>query len=102
MPSMGTCPICNGSGRVPAESILHESLWKIKKNIAGWDAETDTMCCKNCGGQTMSVHGIGQVPLRKDNNEPCVHKYLGQQAGRCYWKYTCEYCGDNYSIDSGD
>jgi hypothetical protein len=39
----GTCPVCNGSGRVSAGDS------KYKKVIAGYDIETDTFRCNNCG-----------------------------------------------------
>ena len=91
----GVCPVCNGSGRVPAGTA------KYKEITAGYDKETDTLACGNCGGQTMSMKATGKVPLRSDGT-PCVHKYFAREAGRCYVVYTCEDCGDSYGIDSGD
>ena len=44
-PTQGTCPVCNGSGRVSAEGVAHKSV------IYGYDAATDTLQCRNCGGQ---------------------------------------------------
>lgn len=89
----GVCPVCNGTGRAPASSS------PFLRN--GYDKETDTVRCINCGGQTMSLRPTGRVRLRKDGT-PCTHKYKGHIAGRCYTTYVCEHCGDTYSIDSGD
>jgi hypothetical protein len=88
----GVCPVCNGSGRVPAGNY---------RGIYGYDKATDTIGCRNCGGQTMSMRATGKVRLRRDGT-PCEHKYVGHNAGRCYTVYTCEHCGDTFSIDSGD
>lgn len=87
----GVCPVCNGTGRVPAESIRYY----------GYDRATDTNQCQNCGGQTMSLKPTGRVRLRPDGTA-CTHSYRGHIAGRCYTQYVCEYCGDSYGIDSGD
>lgn len=91
----GTCPVCNGTTRVPAGDD------KYKHIMASYDPEDDTFACRNCGGQTMWVQATGKVPLRPDGT-PCTHRYLGAQAGRCYYRYRCEECGDTYDIDSGD
>lgn len=92
----GTCPVCKGSGRVPAGDD------KYKHVIAGYNKEDDTFPCTNCGGQTMFGRPTGKVNLRKDNGEPCIHEYEYRKAGRCYHVYTCIYCGFKYDIDSGD
>lgn len=94
--NQATCPVCNGSGRkpVPADSKWHES-------IRGYDKETHTLACTNCGGQTMGGNATGKVNTRPDGT-PCVHDYAYQNAGRCYHRYTCTRCGDVYCIDSGD
>jgi hypothetical protein len=91
----GVCPVCNGTGRVPAGTA------KYKEVTVGYDKSTDTLPCRNCGGQTMSMKATGKVRLRPDGT-PCEHKYVGHVAGRCYVVYTCEHCGDTYDIDSGD
>lgn len=91
----GECPVCNGTGRVAAGNE------KYKEVSAGYDKQTDTLPCRNCGGQTMSAKGTGRVRLRPDGT-PCTHKYFARNAGRCYTVYTCELCGDSYGIDSGD
>lgn len=98
---MGTCPACNGNLRVPCEneSTRHYGL---KYGWYGYDKETDTIPCGNCGGQYQWGNPTGEVLLRKDNGEPCVHEYRGYSKGRCYTGYTCIHCGDEYSIDSGD
>lgn len=94
----GTCPKCDGSTRRPVpESYSGRDL----RHIYGYDAETDTFPCNNCGGQTMSGRPAGVVPLRLDGT-PCLHEYVHQNAGRCYHRYTCKHCGDVYHIDSGD
>lgn len=89
----GTCPVCNGTGRAP----YIQGHWYGYK----YDRATNTVCCYNCGGQTMSLTPTGKVPLRPDGT-PCTHEYKGRNAGRCYTTYTCKHCGDTYSIDSGD
>lgn len=90
---MGICPVCNGTGRAPASSSPYSRY--------DYDKATDTIACRNCGGQTMSLKPTGKVRLRPDGT-PCHHSYKGYEAGRCYTTYVCEHCGDRYSIDSGD
>ena len=93
---MGDCPVCNGTGRIPAGDDKYKSF------TASYDKETDTFACRNCGGQTMSCRGTGKVFLRPDGT-PCKHSYKGENAGRCYTKYHCIHsCGDTFGIDSGD
>lgn len=89
----GICPACMGTGRRPAEGV------KWARMLASYDEASHTLSCQNCGGHTMSGVGTGKVPLREDGS-PCLHEYKGQQAGNCYVKYTCVYCGDHYGIDS--
>ncbi len=91
----GTCPVCNGSGRKAAGD------YKYKHVIAGYDKDTDTLACTNCGGQYMWGSPKGQVRLNKDG-QPCKHTYPSQTVGRCLTEYTCSECGDRYQIDSGD
>lgn len=93
--SYGICPVCNGSARVPAGDTPYKTM------MATYDKETDTLACRNCGGQTMSCIATGKVQLREDGT-PCTHEYEGRGAGRCYVVYTCIHCGDSYDIDSGD
>lgn len=92
---LGTCPVCNGSGRVAAGD------YKYKHVVAGYDKETDTLACRNCGGQYMYGQPKGQVRLNRDG-KPCNHSYRSATVGRCLTQYTCEHCGDTYQIDSGD
>ena len=92
----GTCPCCNGAGRVPAEEGKNYGCFY------GYDKDTHTLMCTNCGGQYMYGKPTGKVRLRRDNGEPCTHKYSGYNAYRCLTRYTCEHCGDRYEIDSGD
>jgi hypothetical protein len=91
----GTCPVCNGSGRVTAGDRPYKTV------LAGYDPATDTLACNNCGGQYMYGNPRGQVRLNR-NGEPCHHSYTSRNAGRCLTEYTCEHCGDRYQIDSGD
>jgi len=94
----GICPVCAGTGR----RAVSDSERRYVKMIYSYDAETDTLSCRNCGGQTMSGTATGKVNLRIDNGEPCVHEYQGRDAGRCYVVYTCKHCNDYYGIDSSD
>ena len=91
----GTCPVCNGTHRVPAGDN------KYKNVIAGYDKDTDTFACTNCGGQYMFGSPRGQVRLNKDG-VPCTHQYVSKTVGRCLTEYLCVHCGDRYQIDSGD
>lgn len=91
----GVCPVCNGSGRVAAGN------YKYKDVVAGYDKETDTLACNNCGGQTMYGKPSGKVPLRPDGT-PCKHEYTSASVGRCLTRYTCKHCGVSHDIDSGD
>ena len=93
----GTCPVCNGSGRV----AVPEHQQRYKHVYAGYDAETDTLGCTNCGGQYMYGRSTGEVRLNKEG-QPCTHKYTSRTVGRCLTEYTCSECGDRYEIDSGD
>ena len=93
----GTCPVCNGSGRV----AVPEDQQRYKHVYAGYDAETDTLACSNCGAQYMFGRPTGQVRLNKEG-QPCKHKYTSQTVGRCLTEYTCSECGDRFQIDSGD
>lgn len=91
----GVCPVCSGSGRVPAGDN------KYKNIIAGYDKATDTFRCTNCGGQYMYSNPTGEVKLREDGT-PCTHKYTSKTVGRCLTEYMCEHCRDRHQIDSGD
>jgi hypothetical protein len=93
----GTCPVCNGTKRV-AVTPEQERYCKI---YAGYDKETHTLGCGNCGGQYMFGKATGEVSLRPDGT-PCTHKYTSETVGRCYHRYACIECGDAYHIDSGD
>jgi len=93
--NLGTCPVCNGSGRMPAGDN------KYKHVIAGYDGSDDTFGCSNCGGQYMMGRPTGTVRLREDGT-PCTHAYTSRTVGRCLTEYTCTHCGDRHQIDSGD
>ena len=88
----GTCPVCNGSGKVPLTD--HERSYS-------WNKDKTHRDCSNCGGQYMYGTGKGEVRLNKDG-VPCTHRYTSRIVGRCLTEYTCEECGDRYQIDSGD
>ena len=96
---MGTCPVCNGTGRMPTPNNLRQ--YGEKNGWYGYKKEDDCCDCTNCGAQTMYGKASGQVLLRPDGT-PCTHKYTGRNAGRCLTEYTCEHCGSSYQIDSGD
>ena len=91
----GVCPVCSGTCRMPAGND------KYKHMYSKYDKETDTLPCRNCGGQTMYGKPTGESKLRPDGT-PCKHEYTGREAGRCYTIYTCKHCSYSYDIDSGD
>ncbi len=93
----GTCPVCQGSGRVP----ISQEMERYKTVIAGFDKETNTFGCTNCGGQYMYGRPTGMVRLN-ETGQPCSHTYQSSNAGRCLTNYHCIHCGDSYQIDSGD
>lgn len=99
--TQGICPVCMGTMRKPCTDQSTRE-YGIKHGWFGYDADTDTVPCDNCGAQRQWGRPTGKVLLRRDNNEPCHHEYVGNQLGRCYWGYTCRHCGDHYTIDSGD
>ena len=64
-----TCPVCNGSLRVPCENDITRD-YGLKYGWYGYDRETDTVPCNNCGGQTQFPgRPTGQVLPRKDNGD---------------------------------
>ena len=75
----GTCPVCNGSGKVPLSA---------DEKAYSWNKDKTHRECNNCGGQYMYGVGTGKVPLDRNGN-PCVHKYTGREVGRCLTAYTC-------------
>ena len=89
------CPVCNGSGRRDASGE------RYKKVYAGYDEATDTLPCRNCGGQYMYGRPTGEVRARPDGTA-CTHEYDSKTVGRCLTRYTCTHCGDVFDIDSGD
>lgn len=93
------CPICQGTTR----RLVPESCRQHINILATYDATTDTLACKNCGGQTMNLRALGYTKKRKPTDTiGCNHHYTGRQAGNCYMVYTCVHCLDQYDIDSGD
>lgn len=93
--SEGVCPVCNGTGRNNVGDKPY------KESFAGYDKETNTLPCNNCGGQTMYGKPTGKVRLRPDGT-PCIHSYGSRNVGRCLTEYKCVHCGYTYTIDSGD
>lgn len=92
--NLGVCPCCDGTGFGKELTEQEKKYW--------WNKDKTHEDCRNCGGQYMYGKPTGKVRLRRDNGEPCTHKYSGYSAGRCLTRYTCEHCGDRYDIDSGD
>ena len=100
----GTCPVCNGTTRRPLFEHEHylRNYNTEQAKWYGYDKETDTKTCHNCGPKGMYAGGPdGKVNLRPDGT-PCQHRYHEEKIGRSYYSYTCEHCGNGYSIDSGD
>lgn len=93
----GTCPVCNGTGRVDAGNGSYRTL------CYGYRATDNTTICRNCGGQTMRMVATGVVPLRADGT-PCTHDYIEDPGARRsgYHVYRCKHCNHMYDIDSGD
>lgn len=91
----GVCPCCLGTGRVEAKDTPYKHVY------AGYDLQTDTLPCTNCGAQYMFGRSTGEVRLREDGT-PCKHEYSSKTVGRCLTEYICKHCGDRYQIDSGD
>lgn len=92
------CPCCDGSTR--RKVLPDEEQYKLI--MSGYDKETDTMACGNCGGQTMSGLSTGYTRIDPSTGLGCNHEYVGRNAGRCYTVYTCKKCGSSFDIDSGD
>ena len=92
----GTCPVCNGTLRVAYDG---EPRWAGV--TAGYDLGSNTVPCRNCGGQYMFGRPSGLVSIDY-SGQPCVHDYIGRNAGRCLTEYTCKHCGERHQIDSGD
>jgi hypothetical protein len=95
MSARGICPVCNGTCKVDAGEASYRTV------VYGYDSETNTYPCKNCGGQYMYGSPKGEVRLREDGT-PCTHKYVSKSVGRCLTEYFCIHCGDRFQIDSGD
>jgi hypothetical protein len=93
------CPVCQGTGRMPATDVKD---YAKQRGWYGYSAEDDTCHCRNCGAQTMSGVSTGLTRRRKDTGLPCQHEVVGQTRGRCYVRYTCQHCDYTYDIDSSD
>lgn len=94
---MLTCTVCNGTCRV-AVTAEHE---RYKTRIWGYNADTDTFPCSNCGGQYQWPEPTGLVKPNRAG-VACVHQYSSRTIGRCLHEHICQHCGDYYQIDSGD
>lgn len=91
------CPVCLGTKR----RVVRPEEEQYKKIFSGYDKETDTLACGNCGGQTMSGRAQGFTKIDPKTGLGCSHEYKGRNAGNCYTIYTCMKCGSSYDIDSG-
>lgn len=91
---MKTCPKCFGGLRMPANDR--------NRGCYGYDQETDSLPCNNCGGQTMELKATGLVPVDPATGEGCMHQFEGRNAGNCYTVYKCTKCHYSFPIDSGD
>jgi hypothetical protein len=91
----GNCPVCTGAGRASAEGQTYARI------MAGFDAVTNTLPCRNCGGQYQWGRPTGNVRLRPDGT-PCTHEYSSQHISRALCGFTCWHCADHFEIDSGD
>lgn len=96
-----TCPVCNGTCRQPADTFGASAQYARKNGWYGYDKETDTVDCRNCGSQYMWSKPTGMVRTRPDGTA-CEHSYTSKTVGRCLTEYTCTHCGDRYQIDSSD
>ena len=56
-----TCPVCGGTGRQKVEEPFAVNTRCYNRT---WNVETDTIACRNCGGQTMGGVATGQSRLR--------------------------------------
>lgn len=98
--ALGTCPVCNGSGRMPLPEENRQ--YAVANGWWNYRADDDKVTCTNCGGQTMSGVATGKVLMNRETGEPCKHEFTGRNAGRCYTIYVCKHCPTSFDIDSGD
>jgi hypothetical protein len=85
----GTCPVCNGSGRVPCP-YDKETPWL--RAMSGYDTVTHTSVCRNCGrvsGRLFVGPATGKVLINKDGVQ-CTHEYVARTKGY----YYCKHCND--------
>lgn len=92
--SVGTCPVCNGTKRMPYQG-------QHAATLAGYSKVDGTIPCQNCGGQYMSMSPTGFV-WHNQQDLPCTHHYAVTETKNCLHTYRCIHCGDTYQIDSGD
>ena len=94
-----TCPVCNGTGRMPTPDNLRK--YGEQYGWYGYSKDDDCCTCTNCGGQTMGGKATGKSYLRPDGT-PCEHEYTARIKGRCLTEYVCKHCSYTYEIDSSD
>jgi hypothetical protein len=95
METVSTCPSCEGTARTQ----ITEQQFSYRTVLYGYDEETNTIPCKNCGGQYQTARPSGKVRLNKGGS-PCLHSYTSTVVSNCYRRYVCVHCDDTYYIDS--
>jgi transcription elongation factor Elf1 len=93
---LGICPKCNGSGRVLCPPKYRSSFQQ--NGWFGYDPNTKTIECDNCGAQYQHSKPSGIVKMSY-TGKPCVHRYSEEQLSAHYVKYNCKLCGDVYFVD---
>ena len=97
--SRGVCPVCHGTTRMPCPDFRRDFAQRY--GSFGYDKDTDSVECDNCGGQYQFGKPSGTVKLDK-NGDPCKHSYASTKGyWNCTTNYRCIHCGDSYMIDSG-
>jgi len=96
---MCTCPVCNGTKRMPCPDHLRK--YGVSHGWFGYNIDNDTVDCNNCGRQYQMGVATGKV-RQNSLGEPCTHEYTSSNIGRCLMEYVCKHCGDTYEIDSSD
>ena len=85
----GVCPVCNGSGRKPAD----EEMKKYANVIAGYDKSNDTVACNNCGGQGMYGNNVHQAVFESEESETGITLHFVNEhfdEGRIIAQFYCE------------
>lgn len=87
------CPQCLGKGRRTAGDL------SCKKFMQGYNRFDDSLPCSNCGGQYQFGVPSGFVPLNHQGH-PCVHQYVLQTVLGFVIRYKCDFCDDEYVVDT--